>query len=590
MRDVLMKKIICSIFILLAVGNICYSNAIVQSRIIDDSSKIHSSNYKSNIINNFSINEMYDVPIDELKGKIAKYPNDYELYASLVGLYFRTNQFKEAYPELVFLNNLARNNKLGENTLKVLKDTKKSAINNANYVKDKSYLYLDFALLNLILKDTVQAEKNILSASRVIKDQKLFVETADMVFGSTKNYEGAVNSIDNILYSTANNAELRKLKATYLKQLNRKDEALREYLQILAANKNDADALYYAYDLLSYKNLSEKDLFKNLFGDNTENYESQYGKLVQTLLDHDDISEAKFQAQKLVKKYPDNVDGYIVLSDIYRREGKLQESYDALKIVRDKADSKESISKYNVLLAKLSDEPVSEADGLMNNGLYEQALNVLQDANQDNLYVILSMARANYFLDKKQTALELLNKAMSFYPNNSDVFYYFSFYFYQERDMKNARKYALESLKIDENNRFSKNMIDLINKFESDKYLDQITSSVELQNFAEALRLTNEALKINQKDTNLYYNKGLIYVLMNNYAAATAPLYKAIELDRRNALAYYYLAVAFDNLAENGNALMYYKQFLSLIPVDNYGESEKIQNAKNRIQKLSSGK
>ena len=101
------------------------------------------------------------------------------------------------------------------------------------------------------------------------------------------------------------------------------------------------------------------------------------------------------------------------------------------------------------------------------------------------------------------------------------------------------------------------------------------------------MRLINEALKINKKDSGLYYYQGLTYIAMNNYAAATAPLYKAIELDKNNNLAYFYLGLAFDNLSEPDNALAYYRKFIELLPKDDYGESEKLNYAKSRIEKLS---
>lgn len=74
---------------------------------------------------------------------------------------------------------------------------------------------------------------------------------------------------------------------------------------------------------------------------------------------------------------------------------------------------------------------------------------------------------------------------------------------------------------------------------------------------------------------------------MNNYASATAPLYKAIDLDKTNIIAYFYLGLAFDNLSEPENALIYYKKFIELLPQDELGESEKLNYAKSRVEKLS---
>ena len=293
------------------------------------------------------------------------------------------------------------------------------------------------------------------------------------------------------------------------------------------------------------------------------------------------------QIRNIAQKYPQNSDGYILLTEISLKEGNLKEAYETLKLCRDKVDSNEAVAKYNVLLAKLSDEPIKEADSLMNNGLYSEALNVLQAASQENLYVILGQARANYFLDNKQLAYEYLNKAMSLYPNNADVFYYFAYILYSDGDIESSRKYLDQAFKVNPEHGYSLKLLDVINNADSKKYYNQIISSFESQNYSETMRLINEAISINPKDFALYYYQGLTYIALNNYAAATAPLYKALELDNTNIIAYFYLGLAFDNLSEPENALVYYKKFIELFPADNLGENEKLNYAKTRIEKLS---
>ncbi|MBQ3642700.1 tetratricopeptide repeat protein, partial [bacterium] len=422
-------------------------------------------------------------------------------------------------------------------------------------------------------------------ASKSPSKNDIYNNAVETIFSSQDDLQAAISSIDKILLQSPSNTTLRRLKAKMLTQLNRNDEAIKEYSYILAS-KEDNESIYAMYKLLELKNMQEKDILKKIYGSNSNNLEKIYTELANIFEENNDIRNAQLFAEKLTKKFPDNVDGYILLSDIYRRQGKLQESYKVLQTVRDKADNNEAISKYNVLLAKLSDEPVKEADALMNNGLYKQALSVLEGANQENLYVILSSARANYFLNNKQKAFELLNKAMSFYPNNADVFYYFACIFYQEKDIDSARKYLDQVFKLSPNHAYGQHLKDAINKLDADQYVNQILETMEMQNYTEAMRLVNEAISINAKDSNLYYYKGMIYISMNNYSAATAPLYKALQLNPNNSGAYYYLAMAFDNLSEKAQALSYYKKFLASLSSDQYGESEKINYAKSRIQKL----
>jgi Tfp pilus assembly protein PilF len=100
------------------------------------------------------------------------------------------------------------------------------------------------------------------------------------------------------------------------------------------------------------------------------------------------------------------------------------------------------------------------------------------------------------------------------------------------------------------------------------------------------MRLIDDALKINRKDPNLYLYKALTYIAQNNYAASTASLYKCIELDKYNKLAYFYLGTAFDNLSEPQNALHNYQKYVELLNSDDFEESERRDYAMRRIQRL----
>lgn len=575
-----MKIKVLVLLLIVVSGSITYANSIVPSAQTYGKSAIQSSNMVFTENKNNDTNESFNPAIKELQEKIQKSPSEYDLYVPLIDLYLKSKQYNKAYDELIFLNNLAKRNKLTPSVLKELSEVELSVSKMAKYNKN-SDLNINLVLINLILKNGKKAQEYL----SVSTQNPLFIETYKEVFDTTENYTEAINLADKILNGHPENIKLRKLKAIYLLQLNQKENAQKEFSSLIALSPDDNDIKYNLYNLLREKNLPEKEIIKKLYPAVKE--EIAYKNLAELLLKNNNIQEAKAYAQRLVKQYPEEAGGYILLSEIYMKEGNLTDCYDVLKVVRDKADDNETISKYNVMLAKLSDEPVKEADSLMNNNLYAQALSVLESSNQENLYVILGMARANYFLNNKQKSLELLNKAMSLYPENPDVYYYFAFIFYKENDTDSARKYISKALKINPNHSYSLTLTDAVNKKEADKYLNQINSAIEAQNYNDAMRLVNEAISIDGKNSALFFNKGVIYIAMNNYAAATAPLYKSIELDKKNIQAYYYLGVAFDNLSESKNALEYYKKYVENLPDDEYGESERLNYAKVRIEKLS---
>ena len=580
------KKLILSV-VLLSLSSSVYADTIVERKVVPRRSAIQSTNMVFSD-SQYSVNKnTLDTAINELQNKISADTDNYALYASLANLYIKAKQYNNAYDELVFLNHLASKDLLDKETLSEVSEIKNNLTKLIRYERNWFGLYSNLAIVNLILKDNQGAQQCILSASRKISDSEMFTDVFSKVYNAPATYESAIETLDKILAVNPTEVSLKKLKSSYYLQMGRKDDAIKEMVSVLATNKNDSDLRYQLYTLLQNKNLKEKDLIKKLYPNQTVEYEKVYSELAKMLFDKNDIAEAKKFATALVTKFPQNADGYIMLSEINLKEGNLREAYEALKYCRDKVNDNDAVAKYNVLLAKLSDEPVKEADSLMNNGLYSQALSVLESASQENLYVILGTARANYFLNNKQAALDGLNKAMTLYPNNADVFYYFAYVFYKEGDIESARKYLDKVFAVNPEHTFAKQLLDLLNKTDADKYANQIISAFEAQNYDEAMRLTDEALAINPKDAALYYYKGLTYIAMNNYASATAPLYKSIDLDKTNTLAYFYLALSFDNLSEPENALSYYQKFIQLLPKDELGESEKLNYAKARIEKLS---
>lgn len=565
-----------------------FASAIIDRPLSHSQSNIRQSNIvKSSISNNSNLDmEAIELAIKELKTKIKNNPNDYSLNAALVNLYLNAKQYENSYYELIYLNNLNTRNKLNLETKKTLNDIYNNLKTQVNYNPKKSSIFLNLSILALIMNDYDKAEKYISAAANSNYDRKLIQNAITKVFDETRNYQTAIGICDKLLAIKPSDSETRKLKASYLLQIKDTDGAIKEYTMISENNSSDYKSKYELYKLLISKNLSEKDIIKQMYA--LKSLDEALIDLGNMLFQNNDLNDALKYANLLVNKFPENAQGYILLTEIYKKQGKLQEAYDALAKVRDKADNNEAIAKYNVLLAKLSDEPLKEANSLMETGLYSQALSVLQSADQENLYVILAQARANYFLNQKQQALQYLNKAMSLYPNNSDVFCAFGYIYYQEKDIDSAKKYVQNSLKINPENKTAKDLMKLVNKLEADKYVNGIISSFESQNYSETMKLIDKAIEISPDYGLLYYYKGLTYIAQNNYAASTAALYKCLELDKTNITTYFYLAIAFDNLSEKNNALMYYQKFINLLPKDDYGESEKLEYAKDRIAKLKS--
>ena len=579
-----MKIKLFGLVVILSFFNIAFADSAIVERVKPKGSAIIRSNVSFSASTEYGSNKIYKDAISDLENKILESPDDYASYVSLAEFYVKIQEYEKAYEKLEFLYGEAKQNRLSLDDLNLIEEFSQTLKNNIKNEKESFWNNIYLTQIALILQDSSSVSKHFVNSSKEILN-------FDVILESTFTYYDDPQIIMDISRGVLEyNPDLHFLKKVIGKSLfemNRIEESISELESLIPLLPEDFELKYYLYEALQSQGVSEKEIFKRMYPKQRIDYETAYQELANMFYKNSELGQAKDFTKRVLEKNPDNVDAYILLSEICKKEGNLKEAYEALNFVRDKADNDEQISKYNVLLAQLSDQPVKEADSLMTNGLYSQALSVLQSADQENLYVILGQARANYFLDNKQVAFDFLNKAMSLYPNNPDVFYYFAYIFYEEKDLESSRKYIQEALKIAPEHAFSLKFLDVLNKADSDRYINQILSAFDAQNYEEAMRLVKEALSINKKDSVLYYYQGLIYIAMNNYAASTAPLFKAIELDKNNTLAYFYLALSFDNLAETDNALAYYRKFLAKLPADDYAESEKLNYAKSRIEKLS---
>lgn len=570
--------VLCSF---LLCGTCSFATAILNENKVINKSAIINSNVDLSNYNNYSL---YRESIEEIENEIAQTPDDFSSLPTLTELYIKSGMYDKSFELLAFANYLNSENKLSKQITDEIISLKNLLSSVIQIEQNKTPIFLNSAIINLIAKDYEKAEKNIMNAISDIDDLIMFENAMNLVFNTTENYEKALFIIDSALKNDLKNTDLLCLKANYLLLMNNQNESRNIYKNVLQIEPYNSVAIYQLFKICQNEYPNDTDLTKKIFSNNTvENYEN----LIDVLLENDEIEAAKSYAKIRINKYPDSTKNYVTLSEIYFNEGDLQKSYELLKSVRNKIQDNDTIAKYNILLAKMSDEPVKEADVLMQNNLYEQALEVLKSANQNNLYVILSQARANYFVGNKQNSFQLLNKAMTMFPNNADVMCYFGYIFYQEKDYESAKKYLNDALKISPENEYAKNLLTSVNKDLEETYINKIINTYEVGNYTETMNLINEAIKLNSKDSFLYLYKGLTYIALNNYPASTAQFYKAIELDNKNYDAYFYLAVAFDNLSEQENAKMYYQKFVELFPKNDIGDSERLKYALDRINEIA---
>lgn len=581
-----MKLKLCLLLLILSIGYDSLAASVVENNNARMTGK-PTSIVRSSYYDNNTSSADYSMILEELKTKVDKNPNNYSLYVPLIDAYIKTKNYKDAFNELSFLLSLKDQNKLSDSILKQIQQLYMKTAEANRYSRSNSPVYVNLAMLSLILNNNDLAEKYIKKAVVNVSDSELMIDGIKTVFDYTGNLDGAVSVCN--LYSSLNksdNPDLRRLKISYLLQSNNITAALNEYQDYIKNPNVDDNAMRYEiYEVLAAKNSSDKEIIKTLYPATIEDESFCYFDLYKLLQSSDSYTDAKKYAAKLEKSYPNSVYTGIVKAEALMQAGKVDEAKEVMEALKSKLTTTGDIEIYNSIVASMSAQPVQEAFSLFNQGHYQSALSIL-DNLPSSVGTLALRARCYIELGQMQNALDLLNQAMATGSDSFVVNGQFGYYYYALGDYTTARKYINSCLSEQPDYEPALVLLNKLNQVDAQRYVNQIISAFDAQNYAEAMRIINKALKIDPKSAELYYYKGLTYIAQNNYAASTAALYKSLELDNSNVLSYYFLGIAFDNLSEHQNALANYKKFVQLFPDDEYGESDKIRYAQSRIKKL----
>lgn len=580
-------KFIVTLGILFFIESAVIADTRMERRFPQKRSAIQSSTYNFNDIKHSSYNiNLYGEAIKELKAQINQNPANYALTANLVDLYLKTGEYEKSFEELAFLNELKKQDRLNENTKNILNNIYKSKKTTLQYTNNKALLYSNLAMLALVTDNSVDSKKYIIQATNSGSNEEILTKALKQVHSNNQDINETINECNKIINKNPNAISARKLKAELFEQNNDILSAIKEYTMIIALEPKDNNSKYKLYKLLETQTNNLKEIANIMYTRRPIKIETAYYDLANILLQNNELNAAKFYAEYLAKSTDNKAQGYSLLSEIYRKQGNLQDSYKALDEVKNNLNNNEDVKNYNIQKAKLSNNPIAEAENMIKEELYQQAIDILTTADQNNLDVLLLSSFANYQLGNKKEAFLQNNKAMTLYPNEIKVYSQSAYIYILEKDFETAKKHLDEALKIAPNNTDIQQAYQYLYKEEANSYIDKIQKAYEMQNYKEAERLADEALKISNEVSEINFFKGHLLTIQNKYAESTAYFYKCLELDENYHSAYFYLGMVFDNLSEQENALINYKKYIEVVPNDSYEEQEKINYAKTRIEKL----
>ena len=399
------------------------------------------------------------------------------------------------------------------------------------------------------------------------------------------NYSQAVDLFNNQLAKYPSDYDSMFYRAKSLAAEGNSKKVKDDFKQLINMNKYVNEASDELFKILYNENATDETIISNLMpkGKNMTTQQA-YSSLIKKMVKIHAYDTAEKMIQR-AEQYSTDADLYLTVAEAYAQNGDVQNAKAYLEKSKRLLDSDKDISRFNIISAGFSGEQLKGAKDLALSGRYDDAIQLYQNSsNPESLDSLLGMATSYAGMGNDTKAMSYLNKAMSMYPDNADVYYAFAKYFSDNGDVETARKYVNNAMRI---NSKDPKIIQLSNKLKGQKLddlLEDAFNAFDAQNYEETLSILNKITKIEPDNYTAYYYKGLTYGNMNNYSAAITEFMKAKSLNPQFVFVNYLLGVAYDNIGDKYEAKKYYNLYLS--QENNSENAEYINYARKRVEKL----
>lgn len=398
------------------------------------------------------------------------------------------------------------------------------------------------------------------------------------LFQQRKEYQKAIQSYDSVLTLYPNNTQALLYKAQVFKEMGDNKTALNLYKRILAIDPNNADAKAEISGAMKEAlSPSEYIAYLNQNGTDEEIYEYAY-KLHQDNKIEDAISGYK----AVIAKNSSNVDAYVNLAICYASKEDYNNAISTLNSAKAKFPTNNLVLK---TLQSVQSDSVSTklatASSSFENKEYKKAIQQYLAINPATEESMLGVAAAYQALEDYNNAIEYYKKAEQINPKNAEIPYYIGYLYSEQQNWSLAETYLKKAVGLNPNSD-AKELLSYVVQNGSVGILNEGIDLFEKNNFQTALLKFNDVIKKDAKNAYAYYYRALIYDEQKQVKLAINDYLNVLKYSNEFPIANYMLAIDYDGLNNYKEAYKYYQKFVSSYTTDD----EYLKYAKSRMGEL----
>ena len=409
------------------------------------------------------------------------------------------------------------------------------------------------------------------------------------LYQAQKDYETAIEAYDTIIDVNPNYMLAYLYKAQCYRAMGNKEAAMQNYklaLNLDPSNQNIKDEMYEIYESDMTPEQKLAFIYQELQKD-PQNSDLAY-KYAYELHKAGKISEAINYYNQVIKLDPKNADAYINLAQAYQQQGSFDNARSVLTNAKGLFPENGLIQKQ---LASLAAETgfllYSKASELFNQKKFAEAIAMYQKIVPATPESLVGIGACYQSLNDNAAAAQYYVKSLALDPKNADTTYYAALAYSNTENFSKAKAYANKALSLDPQSKNAKELLTYVIEQENTAKMDQAVSLLEQKQYPKALSLLSEVISQDQKDSNAYYYRGMVYDAQKKYAAAINDYKKALLYNPQMLIANYSIAIDYDYLGQYANALFYHKKYLA--ETQKAGETnDYTRYSAKRIQELRS--
>lgn len=388
------------------------------------------------------------------------------------------------------------------------------------------------------------------------------------LFQQQKNYDKALEAYDSVLVLYPSNKQANLYKAQVLSLMGESEKSIEQFKKVLNIDPTNQDAKLEMIKAMQ-KTLTSQELLSYIKRDFADNASICYD-LGLEFHKQGRYDDAIMFYQETLKTNKTNPEIYLNLALAYKDKNDMAKSTAVLKQAKALFPSNQQI------LAKLKEiddlavnEKYAQALDLFNKNEYQKALDIYLTITPPDEDLYLAIASCYQGLNDDKNALTYYQKAFTANPKNADVAYYLGVLYSEQENWTSAKTYLKKTLAIDKTNQKALDLYASVMEQANIKTLDKAIEFYEKANYVEALKLVNQILAEDVKNTYAFYYRGMIYDAQKKPSPAIADYQKALTFNKDLIICHYLLAVDYDTLSQFKNALNSYKKFVALTEEDN---------------------